>query len=236
FRPLPQEAFGKEGLAKRWPNLLHTLQAEKAKALAEVAGVDLEAVAKKKEERSPASLPEAGGLKEATASFKKGGMNAREYHETALRPAFGDKLPGVMPKLLKALPPDRAAALTAVVEAEVDEVRRLAEEAPQQWAMSIGDRRVYDDAFAKLDKDRDGFVSGAEARPMLTKVVGNHLTESQLGGVWRMADVDGDGRLCREEWAIAFHIIRCVVKREMQLPSTLPEVLAITAGGRLPSV
>lgn len=45
-------------------------------------------------------------------------MNAREYHETALRPAFGDKLPEVLPNLLKALPPDRAAALTAVIEVQ----------------------------------------------------------------------------------------------------------------------
>lgn len=29
-------------------------------------------------------------------------------------------------------------------QAEADEVRRLAEEAPQQWAMSFEDRRVYD--------------------------------------------------------------------------------------------
>lgn len=54
------------------------------------------------------------GLKEATASFKKGDMAAREYHDNVLRPAFGDKLPEMMPQILKALPPDRAAALKAV--------------------------------------------------------------------------------------------------------------------------
>lgn len=29
-------------------------------------------------------------------------------------------------------------------QAEADEVRRMAEEERQQWAMSIGDRRIYD--------------------------------------------------------------------------------------------
>lgn len=54
------------------------------------------------------------GLKEATASFKKGDMGAREYHDSVLTLAFGDKLPEMMPKILKALPADRAAALRAV--------------------------------------------------------------------------------------------------------------------------
>lgn len=53
------------------------------------------------------------GLKEATTSFKKGDMGAREYHESVLTPAFGDKLPEMMPQILKALPADRAAALKA---------------------------------------------------------------------------------------------------------------------------
>lgn len=55
-------------------------------------------------------------LKEATASFKKGDMAATEYHESVLKHAFGSKLPEMLPKLLKALPPDRAAALKAVTE------------------------------------------------------------------------------------------------------------------------
>lgn len=53
-------------------------------------------------------------LKEATASFKKGDMGAREYHESILTRAFGDELPKMLPEILKALPPDRAAALVAV--------------------------------------------------------------------------------------------------------------------------
>ena len=51
----------------------------------------------------------------------------------------------------------------------------------------------------KLDKDRDGFLSSAEARPMLKKAVEDRLTESQMRHLWKMADIDGDGRLTREE-------------------------------------
>ncbi|CAN0089958.1 unnamed protein product [Ectocarpus fasciculatus] len=102
--------------------------------------------------------------------------------------------------------------------------------------MSLDDRRVYDKAFVKLDKDRDGYLSSAEARPVLKKAIGDRLGEVQLGDLWKMADIDRDGRLTREEWAIAYHLLRCVVKREMKLPPTLPEVLTTTAGERLPSL
>lgn len=34
---------------------------------------------------------------------------------------------------------------------------------------------------------------------MLKKAVGDKLTESQIGDVWKMADIDGDNRLTREE-------------------------------------
>lgn len=57
----------------------------------------------------------------------------------------------------------------------------------------------YLKAFAKLDKDRDGFLSSVEAQPRLQKAVGNSLIESQLGHLWKLADIDGDGRLTREE-------------------------------------
>eukprot|EP00903_Cladosiphon_okamuranus_P006797 g6625.t1 len=233
FLPVLKKAFGEKELAAMWPKLLSTLPPERKEELVKVAGFsggegDSSSMAR--------SDPRQVGLKEATACFKKGDMAAMEYHENVLKKAFGKKLPEMLPNILKALPPDRAAALKAVTEAEADEVRRLAEDAPLQWAMSLADRRVYDNAFMKLDKDKDGFLSSLEARPMLKKAVGDRLTDTQITGLWKMADIDGDTRLNREEWAIAYHIVRCVIKRDMQLPTTLPEVLGTTAGGRLPPV
>lgn len=51
----------------------------------------------------------------------------------------------------------------------------------------------------KLAKDNGEFLSSSEARPMLRKAVGSKLTETQIGDVWKMADIDGDNRLTREE-------------------------------------
>ncbi|CAM9504620.1 unnamed protein product [Ectocarpus sp. 4 AP-2014] len=233
YLPILRAAFGKKELAKMWPKLLPRLPPEKARELAEAAGLDFEALSESV--TSPVPRQARTGM-DATASYKRGDMGAREYFENVLQEAFGDKLAGMLPDILKALPPDRAEALAAVAKAQADDVRRLAEDTPHEWAMSLDDRRVYDKAFVKLDKDRDGFLSSAEARPVLKKAVGICLGEAQLGDLWKMADIDRDGRLTREEWAIAYHLMRCVVKREMKLPATLPEVLATTAGERLPSL
>lgn len=54
-------------------------------------------------------------------------------------------------------------------------------------------------AFAKLDEDHDGVLSFAEASPLLSKAIGSSLTEDQLGDICRLADIDQDGRLTREE-------------------------------------
>lgn len=56
------------------------------------------------------------GLKESTAAFKKGELDPKTYYEEVLKPSFADTLSEMLPKILKALPPERAAALKAVAE------------------------------------------------------------------------------------------------------------------------
>lgn len=52
-------------------------------------------------------------------AFKKGHIGEREYYEDVLKPSFSDKLPEMLPKILKALPPERASALKAVMREKV---------------------------------------------------------------------------------------------------------------------
>lgn len=56
------------------------------------------------------------GLKESTAAFKKGELDPKTYYEEVLKTSFADTLPEMLPKIMKALPPERAAALKAVAE------------------------------------------------------------------------------------------------------------------------
>ncbi|XP_017142095.2 EH domain-containing protein 1 [Drosophila miranda] len=67
----------------------------------------------------------------------------------------------------------------------------------------------------------DGKISGATAKQELIK---SKLPNSVLSKIWKLSDVDGDGFLDSEEFALALHLIN--VKLEgCELPTVLPEHL-----------
>ncbi|XP_037729174.1 EH domain-containing protein 3 [Drosophila subpulchrella] len=67
----------------------------------------------------------------------------------------------------------------------------------------------------------DGKISGATAKQELIK---SKLPNSVLSKIWKLSDVDGDGFLDADEFALALHLIN--VKLEgCELPTVLPEHL-----------
>ena len=52
----------------------------------------------------------------------------------------------------------------------------------------------------------------------------SHLPNTELALIWRLADVDGDGYLDLEQWALANHLVRVRLEGH-QLPHTLPKHL-----------
>nr|ACT67258.1 MIP12920p [Drosophila melanogaster] len=67
----------------------------------------------------------------------------------------------------------------------------------------------------------DGKISGATAKQELIK---SKLPNSVLSKIWKLSDVDGDGFLDSDEFALALHLIN--VKLEgCELPTVLPEHL-----------
>ena len=76
-------------------------------------------------------------------------------------------------------------------------------------------------AFEQLDGDGDGFISGAEARPVLLQ---SGLSTADLRLIWDLADVGKDGRLDQHEFVLAMLLIQ---RRQQgqSLPTALPAVL-----------
>ncbi|XP_017315836.1 EH domain-containing protein 2 [Ictalurus punctatus] len=93
------------------------------------------------------------------------------------------------------------------------ECEELTEEA---WVV-LKDKPKYDEIFYNLSP-QDGKLSGIKAKDWMTST---RLPNSVLSRIWKLSDVDGDGMLDDEEFALASHLIE--VKLEgFGLPPKLP--------------
>lgn len=60
------------------------------------------------------------------------------------------------------------------------------------------------------------------------------MKKNELGRLWTLADVDRDGKLSRQEFSIAMHLVACATRKGLPLPRVLPDCLmaiVTTVGG-----
>ncbi|KER28069.1 hypothetical protein T265_04985 [Opisthorchis viverrini] len=81
-------------------------------------------------------------------------------------------------------------------------------------------RREWDQTFQSLNP-KDGLVTGDVVKPIL---VASQLPNSVLRTIWQLSDVDKDGRLDADEFALANYLIKLKVEGN-DLPSALPDHL-----------
>jgi Ca2+-binding EF-hand superfamily protein len=62
----------------------------------------------------------------------------------------------------------------------------------------------YQKLFNERDKDRDGYITGAEVRDFFKS---SGLDKDTLSRVWNLSDVDKDGRLTAAEFTIGMIFI-----------------------------
>ena len=75
----------------------------------------------------------------------------------------------------------------------------------------------YDKIFESLGP-RDGKLAGAKAKKEMVK---SKLPNTVLGRIWKLADVDHDGQLDEEEFALAMYLIKVKIEDD-DLPEELP--------------
>jgi len=90
--------------------------------------------------------------------------------------------------------------------------------APPAWAITSDDKTRYDEVFGSLNPT-NGLVSGAAVRPVLER---SNLPVDVLRNVWNLSDIDRDGCLDADEFAVAMHLAR-----ESTSGKTLPTILPI---------
>ena len=75
---------------------------------------------------------------------------------------------------------------------------------PPNWALSPEDKTRYQNIFAKLPKDAENQVSGADCRDTMMK---SQLNLPDLKKVWTLADQNGSGKLDQKQFYICMHLI-----------------------------
>uniref|UniRef100_A0A674E2M1 Epidermal growth factor receptor pathway substrate 15 n=1 Tax=Salmo trutta TaxID=8032 RepID=A0A674E2M1_SALTR len=92
-----------------------------------------------------------------------------------------------------------------------------------QWAVSPPDKAKYDEVFAKTDLDMDGLVSGPEVRDIFLKT---GLPSATLARIWELCDIGDIGKLTREQFALALHLINQKLTTGVDPPQNLcPEMI-----------
>mmetsp|Transcript_36802 Transcript_36802/g.64720 ORF Transcript_36802/g.64720 Transcript_36802/m.64720 type:complete len:160 (+) Transcript_36802:1-480(+) len=85
---------------------------------------------------------------------------------------------------------------------------------PAAWAISSEDKQRYDTVFNTLNPT-NGFISGAAVRPVLER---SGLAVDMLRQGWNLSDIDRDGHLDADEFAVAMHLTRELASGSMPSP------------------
>jgi len=81
-------------------------------------------------------------------------------------------------------------------------------------------RHEYDQVFNQLSP-QSGKISGATAKQEMIK---SKLPNNVLGRIWKLSDIDKDGMLDIDEWALSQHLVKIKLDGH-ELPNTLPDHL-----------
>uniref|UniRef100_A0A8C2YLD1 Epidermal growth factor receptor pathway substrate 15 n=1 Tax=Chinchilla lanigera TaxID=34839 RepID=A0A8C2YLD1_CHILA len=91
------------------------------------------------------------------------------------------------------------------------------------WVVSPAEKAKYDEIFLKTDKDMDGFVSGLEVREIFLKT---GLPSALLARIWALCDTKDCGKLSKDQFALAFHLINQKLIKGIDPPHILtPEMI-----------
>ncbi|KAK7814478.1 hypothetical protein U0070_008846, partial [Myodes glareolus] len=91
------------------------------------------------------------------------------------------------------------------------------------WVVSPAEKAKYDEIFLKTDKDMDGYVSGQEVRETFLKT---GLPSALLAHIWALCDTKNCGKLSKDQFALAFHLINQKLIKGIDPPHILsPEMI-----------
>ena len=92
-----------------------------------------------------------------------------------------------------------------------------------QWLITPQEKAKYDQFFNTVDTQRRGIVTGEQAVRFFSD---SGLPEDTLASVWDLADINSEGQLTKDEFAVAMYLIRQQrMPNAAPLPAFLPPAL-----------
>ncbi|KAM3423944.1 hypothetical protein BST61_g1338 [Cercospora zeina] len=93
----------------------------------------------------------------------------------------------------------------------------------QPWLITPADKAKFDEFFATLDPAGHGIITGEQAVSFFSN---SGLSEESLAQIWDLSDIKSEGRLNKDEFAVAMYLIRQQRgPNPAQLPAFLPPAL-----------
>ena len=93
----------------------------------------------------------------------------------------------------------------------------------QPWLITAQEKSSYDRFFSDIDKSGRGMISGEQAVDFFQN---SNLPEDTLALIWDLADINSEGQLNRDEFAVAMYLIRQQrAQNAPPLPAFLPPAL-----------
>ncbi|WVO23437.1 uncharacterized protein IAS62_004790 [Cryptococcus decagattii] len=87
-----------------------------------------------------------------------------------------------------------------------------------QWDVTPQAKTTSDGFFSQLDPQNKGVIDGDVAVPFMLQ---SQLDEATLANVWDLADIRKEGKLTRDEFAVAMHLINLKLSGQ-EIPTSLP--------------
>ncbi|KAJ6066762.1 uncharacterized protein N7446_003799 [Penicillium canescens] len=87
------------------------------------------------------------------------------------------------------------------------------------WLISPQEKAHFDTIFETVDTGKVGKITGDQAVGFFMKA---QLPEETLAQIWDLADIDADGQLSREEFAVAMYLVRLQRSGKEPLPQVVP--------------
>lgn len=92
-----------------------------------------------------------------------------------------------------------------------------------QWLITPQEKAKYDQFFSTVDTQGNGIINGEQAVRFFSD---SGLPEDTLASVWDLADINSEGQLTKDEFAVAMYLIRQQrMPNAAPLPAFLPPAL-----------